>query len=156
MSADGLPAEGGCICGQVRFRVSAPPVLTMACHCRGCQQLTSSAFSLSAMFPADGFAVTQGEPVLGGKHREDVEQFYCPHCKGWLFTRPKQATWFVNVRSTLLDAPPPRWTTPYVDMYVSEKLDWVATPAQHSFPKFPELDAFRELMGLYQAELGAT
>ena len=28
-----LPREGGCRCGQVRFKVTAPPLLTMACHC---------------------------------------------------------------------------------------------------------------------------
>ena len=154
MGENGLPVEGGCLCGQVRFRVNAPPMLTMACHCRGCQQLTSSAFSLSAMFPSESVEVIQGEPVLGGLHREDVHQFYCPNCKGWLFTRPQQATWFVNVRTTLLDEP--RWTTPFADMFVSEKVDWVATPAQHSFPRFPELDAFRGLMEAYQAQAAAT
>src|SRR5262249_50818477 len=77
---NGLPVEGGCICGQVRFRVNAPPMLTMACHCRGCQQLTSSAFSLSAVFPSEAFEVIAGEPVVGGKHRDDVRQFYCPNC----------------------------------------------------------------------------
>jgi hypothetical protein len=30
-----LPWEGGCLCGEIRFRVGAPPLLTMACHCRG-------------------------------------------------------------------------------------------------------------------------
>ena len=142
--------EGGCLCGQVRFRISAPPVLTMACHCRGCQKLTSSAFSLSAMFASEAFEVTDGEPVLGGAHREEVGQFFCPNCKSWLFTRPRQAAWLVNVRTTLLDEP--RWTTPYVDIYASEKVDWVTTPAEHSFPQFPELDAFRGLMEAYQAE----
>jgi hypothetical protein len=154
MSANGLPAEGGCLCGQVRFRVSAPPLLTMTCHCRGCQKLTSSAFSLSAMFPSESFEVIQGEPALGGARREDVQQFFCPNCKGWLFTRPLQAAWMVNVRTTLLDEP--RWTTPYVDMYTSEKVDWVTTPAQHSFPKFPELTAFRGLMEAYQAGAATT
>jgi len=154
MSADGLPVEGGCLCGEVRFRIGAAPLLTMACHCRGCQKLTSGAFSLSAMVASDSFAVTAGEPVLGGAHRDDVEQFFCPNCKSWLFTRPLQAAWMVNVRTTLLD--PPRWTTPYVEFFTSEKLDWVATPAKQAFPKFPELDAFRALIRAYQAETGAT
>ena len=61
-----LPWEGGCRCGEVRFRVSAPPLLTAACHCTGCQRMSSSAYSLSAAIPSDGFEVTQGEPVLGG------------------------------------------------------------------------------------------
>ena len=27
-----LPWEGGCRCGEVRFRVTAPPLLSAACH----------------------------------------------------------------------------------------------------------------------------
>lgn len=37
------------------------PILTMACHCRGCQRMSASAFSLTAMFPNSDFA-----PGLGG------------------------------------------------------------------------------------------
>lgn len=61
---------GQCRCGQVRFTVSQAPLLTMACHCRGCQRMSASAFSLSAAIPLEGFAVTQGEPVIGGLHGE--------------------------------------------------------------------------------------
>lgn len=61
-----MPITGQCRCGQVRFEVSAKPLLTMACHCRGCQQMTASAFSLSAAIPTEGFRVTSGEPVIGG------------------------------------------------------------------------------------------
>lgn len=28
-----LPWHGGCLCGGIRFRISVPPFLTMACHC---------------------------------------------------------------------------------------------------------------------------
>ena len=54
-----LPWEAGCRCGQVRLKLSAPPLLTAACHCTGCQRMTASAFSLSIAVPSEGFAVTQ-------------------------------------------------------------------------------------------------
>ena len=38
-----LPAEGGCCCGRMRFRITVAPLLAMACHCRGCQSMTGSA-----------------------------------------------------------------------------------------------------------------
>ncbi len=68
MSWPDLPWQGGCRCGQVRLQVTAPPLLTMACHCTGCQRMTASAFSLSIALPAEGLAVTRGEPVIGGLH----------------------------------------------------------------------------------------
>jgi hypothetical protein len=61
-----LPWEGGCRCSETRFRITKPPLLTMACHCTGCQRMSASAFSLSIAVPADGFELTKGEAVLGG------------------------------------------------------------------------------------------
>jgi len=61
-----LPWDGGCRCGEVRLRVTAPPLLAMACHCTGCQRMSSSAYSLSLAIPTAGFEVVAGEPVRGG------------------------------------------------------------------------------------------
>lgn len=149
MDQQNLPVEGGCRCGQVRIRISAPPILTMACHCNGCQKMTASAFSLSAAIPADGFAVTAGEPVIGGLHGAEAHHYFCPHCLSWVFTRAEGLDWFVNVRPTLLD--PPRWATPYIETFTSEKLSWAATPAVRSFPAFPTFEEYQQLTADYQA-----
>ena len=60
MKQPALPAEGGCRCGGVRFRVTKAPLITMACHCTGCQKMTASAYSTSVAIPADGFEVIKG------------------------------------------------------------------------------------------------
>ena len=146
----GLPVEGSCRCGQVRMRVSKPPLLTMACHCTGCQRMTASAFSLSAAIPSDGFEVTAGEPVIGGLHAEQAQHYFCPHCKSWMFTRAAGMDWFVNVRPTLLDGAP--WSAPFVETYTREKLAWASTPAAHSFAEFPPPEAYGPLTEAYQAE----
>jgi hypothetical protein len=150
MSKSNLPQEGGCRCGQVRFRINAPPLLTMACHCTGCQKMTASAFSLSAAIPSEGFSVTKGEPVLGGLHGA-TRHYFCPHCMSWMFTRPEGMDWFVNVRATLLDDPSA--FTPFVETWTSEKLPWASTPAVHSFEKLP---TFEEYVGLTQEYAGLT
>jgi hypothetical protein len=145
-----LPMNGGCRCGQVRFSISAPPLFTGACHCTGCQRMTSSAFSLSVGCRSDSFAVTQGAPVVGGLHGPDVSHYFCPYCMSWMFTRPTGMDQFVNVRATLLDDA--RWFTPFIETYTSEKLAWVTTPAVHSFEKFPPLDVYQSLMKDYAAQ----
>ena len=60
-----LPWGGACLCGQIRFWISAPPLLTAACHCAWCQKRSASAYSLTITVPTGGFAVTRGEPELG-------------------------------------------------------------------------------------------
>jgi len=141
--------SGQCLCGQVAIRISAPPIVTMACHCRGCQRLTSSAFSLSVAIPSEGFAVTQGEPVLGALHGPH-RHYYCPNCMSWMFTRPAGMDWFVNVRTTMLDDPAA--FPPFIETATDEKLPWVTTPAAHSFTAFPSMEDFPPLIAAYAAQ----
>lgn len=146
-----LPWTGGCRCGQVRFRLTAAPLLSMACHCTGCQRMTASAFSLSLAIPKAGFELTQGETVEGGLHGAANHRF-CPRCMSWMFTEPEYVPHLVNVRTTMLDDH--RGLAPFVETYTSEKLDWASTPAIHSFEKFPELDAWEGLTAAYGQQTG--
>jgi hypothetical protein len=135
--------DGVCRCGQVRFRVHGAPVITMACHCTGCQRMTASAFSLSALYPSQKFEVVQGEPDIGGLHGA-TRHFFCPHCMSWLFTRPEGLDEFVNVRATMLDNA--RDFTPFIETYKAEALPWATTPAVHSFDMLPPLERYPELV----------
>lgn len=139
---------GSCRCGQVEFEVSAPPLLTMACHCRGCQKMTASAFSLSVAVPADGFRLITGDPVIGGLHGAS-RHYFCPSCMSWLFTRPEGMEAFVNVRSTLLDER--NWDVPFIETCTSEKLPWASTPAKHSYERFPPPEDYETLVAEYCA-----
>ncbi len=141
-----LPWNGGCRCGQLRILTTALPILTMACHCRGCQRMSASAFSLTAMFTSSDFTVTAGEPVIGGLHGEH-RHFFCKHCKSWVFTRPHGVSQFVSVRATMFDDV--SWFVPFVESYTSEKLPWATTPARHRFEKFPAMTDYAGLVAEY-------
>jgi hypothetical protein len=134
-----LPWSGGCRCDRVRFQITAPPIGTMACHCRGCQRMSASAFSLSVLIPSAGFTVT-GDVVVGGIHGPTAKHYHCDYCKGWMFTRPTGMDQFVNVRATLLDDA--SWFVPFVETATSEGLPWAKTGAKHSFPNIPGPEAF--------------
>lgn len=148
MTTNDESRDGGCRCGAVRFRVKGRPMITMACHCTGCQKMTSSAFSLSSFYPQESFELLQGETVLGGLQQE-LKHHFCPDCKSWLFTRASAIGPFVNVRSTLIDDS--RGYKPFIETYTCEMLPWAKTPAEHSFEKFPPMERFPELMAAYAA-----
>lgn len=141
-----LPLDGVCRCGRVKIRISAPPLITMACHCTGCQRMSGSAYSLSAAIPTEGFAVIEGEPVVAGASAEAGHHF-CPHCMTWMFTRPQGLDFFVNVRPTMLEDT--SWYSPFIETYTSEKLAWATTPAEHSYEKFPAMEDFEPLLSSY-------
>jgi hypothetical protein len=137
------------MCGEIRFRVSAPPLLTMACHCTGCQRLSASAYSVSMAVPSEGFEITRGEPVVGGLHGPH-RQLYCPRCKNWMFTHPHGMDFFVNIRATMLDDH--AWVAPFVETYTSEKLPWATTGAVHSFAGQPDMQAYTPLVEAFARE----
>ncbi|MBO6765387.1 GFA family protein [Maricaulis sp.] len=147
MSEDHETHTGSCRCGQTRMEVTAPALITMACHCDGCRKMTSSAFSLSAMVPAEAFSVVGEEPVKGGLRGPQLDHYFCPHCMSWMFTRIVGMDALVNVRASLFDTRD--WATPFIETMTSEKLDWATTPAVHSYPAFPPMGDFQSLMTEY-------
>ncbi|MBO0903973.1 GFA family protein [Jiella sonneratiae] len=139
-----LPRSGSCRCGALTFEVRAAPAITAACHCRGCQKMTAGPYSLTWMLPEDGFAVTAGEPVLGGLKGPQTEHYFCPSCLTWVFSKPKRIAGFVNLRSPMLDDTSD--VAPFIEAWVSEKLAFAETGAAHSFPQFPPPEAFGPLL----------
>ena len=139
-----LPWSGGCRCDRVRFEITAAPLLTMECHCSGCQRMSASAYSLSMAIPTPGFAVTRGEPAIGGLHGAS-KHMHCPHCKSWMFTHPAgMEDQFVNVRPTMLDEHV--WFAPFVETCTSEGFAWAKTGAVHSFPNIPGMEVYGPLV----------
>ena len=144
--------QGQCRCGAVRFTAAGSPLITMACHCRGCQNMSGSAFSLSSLYSSAAFEVTGGEPVLGGLRRE-TRHFFCPECLSWLFTRPPGMDDYVNVRSTMFeDAASHR---PYMETHWREALPGIETGAVERFETVPDEDRFGPLIAAYAQWSGA-
>ena len=145
--------QGGCRCGKVRFEATGAPMLTVACHCTGCQHMTASAFSLSDGYSTEAFRVTSGETALGGIHG-GTRHHHCGYCKSWLYTQPEGLDTFVNVRSTMFDRPSAE--PPFVEVFTGESLPWVNTGAAHSYEQLPEMEEWPTLMRDYARRAGAT
>jgi hypothetical protein len=75
--------QGGCLCGDVRYRVEGKPIVCLACHCTFCQRLTSSAYSSVAYFKDT--QVTIAGDIKEYEHRSDetgraTVLKFCPRC----------------------------------------------------------------------------
>lgn len=143
-----LPAEGGCRCGHLRFRVTRATLFTAACHCRGCQRMTAGPYSLSAAIPENGLEVLQGDTAPAGAdpafgHRA------CPRCLSWVWTEHPMMEGFVNLRATMLDEP--AWAAPFAETWTAEKLPFARSGAVRSFPGFPPPEEFAALLADYAA-----
>lgn len=149
MKPSKLPMTGKCRCGEVKFEITIEPMMTAACHCTGCQRMSGSAYSLTAMIPVDGFCVTEGDTVVGGLKGPQLHHHFCPSCMTWMFTRIEGVEAFVNLRPTLLEDP--RWFSPFIETMTAEKLDWAITPARHRFEGFPTMEELPDLLAEFAA-----
>ena len=130
-----LPLEGTCLCGVVRVRATQPPILTLACHCHDCQKLTASAYSLTAMIPSEGFSVSGGRLIIGGRKTRQRRHYFCGECMTFVYTQIVGKSERVNVRASIFDNA--ACLKPFLELMTDEKLPWVTVPAVHSFTSFP-------------------
>lgn len=76
--------EGGCLCGNVRFRTTEPPLRTISCHCSFCQRLTGSSFYTESLFSYDAVEFNDSK-LHRYQHTSDVSGkavfvHFCPNC----------------------------------------------------------------------------
>ena len=130
----GVQREGGCACGEVRYRLTAEPMFTQCCHCLNCQRQTGSAFVINMLIEADRVDVFAGEPQAVDVPRDDgsAQRIHrCPTCQVAVFseyTRPE----VMFVRAGTLDEPSA--VVPNAHIYTRSKVPWVELP--DSVPAF--------------------
>jgi hypothetical protein len=126
--------EGGCACGEVRYRLASEPLFVHCCHCLHCQRQTGSAFVVNVLIETDRVELLTGEPHpvdvprTGGKKQRI---FRCPTCETALFSRYTRAG-IRFVRAGTLDDPSS--VTPDVHIFTRSKVPWVVLP--ESVPAF--------------------
>ena len=128
--------EGGCSCGEVRYRVESEPLFTHCCHCLNCQRQTGSAFVINLLIEADRVKLLTGALEAVEVPRDDgsTQTIYrCPRCQIAAFSRYSRPD-VLFVRGGTLDDPSA--VAPDVHIYTRSKLDWVALP--ESVPAFEE------------------
>jgi len=122
------PREGGCACGEVRYRLTSDPLFVHCCHCTNCQLQTGSAFVINVLIETDHVEVVAGEPVpvsvprSGGKKQKI---WRCQTCQIALFSQyTRRQVRFV--RAGTLDEPAS--VSPDVHIFTRSKLPWVTLP----------------------------
>lgn len=126
-----FPAEGGCDCGTVRYRIESSPLFVHCCHCRWCQRESGASFALNALIEAD--RVTElGQspeyvhtPTASGKGQRIAR---CPICKVAVWSNYAGTGPLVKfIRVGTLDNPD--LLPPDIHIFTSSKQPWVVLPA---------------------------
>ena len=115
--------EGGCLCGGVRYRVTAAAIDSGYCHCRMCQRNSGAPVVAWTTFPATGFSWTTGSPASYASSPQIRRQF-CAHCGSYLVFRREEST-EVSVNTASLDDPGA--FQPQMHIFVESRIPWFRT-----------------------------
>ena len=79
MVEETTPITGGCLCGAVRFRITAEPLAAHYCHCSMCRKQTGGPFGVFATVQSEGFSFTKGKPAAYESSPGNMRHF-CGAC----------------------------------------------------------------------------
>lgn len=140
--------EGGCACGEARYRLTSKPMFVHCCHCRDCQRQTGSAFVINALIETERVEKIAGRtkatsvPTDSGRphviHR-------CPTCRIAVWSHYGGVERLSFVRVGTLDEPSA--LPPDVHIYTRSKLPWIVLP-----PNIPAFEAYYDSKSLWPAE----
>lgn len=121
-----LPQTGGCMCGALRYELSAPPVMIYNCHCTNCQKISGSAFNTSVIVAETALRFTAGAPARvewvsdQGTTRSGL---FCGTCGTRIVNGGVPSTGVFSLRAGTLDDT--SWVQPVGDTFTSSAQPWV-------------------------------
>jgi len=131
-----LPLTGGCLCGAVRFEVTAQPVSAGYCHCTRCQRRTGTAASVSARLEPGSLRLLSGEEHLRAwEPDEGFAKVFCLACGAGLWSQDPDDPETKGVRLGAFDSDP--GVRPSYHQYVAYAAPWEPIP-DDGLPRFPE------------------
>jgi hypothetical protein len=130
MAEDSAELEGGCACGEVRYRLKSSPMFVHCCHCTSCQTESGSAFAINALIEPDRIELLEGapEPVVTPSESGKGQVIHrCQACRVALWSVYGGAGDRIRfVRVGTLDDP--GRLPPDIHIYTRSKLPWIILP----------------------------
>lgn len=114
--------QGSCLCGGYRYRIDAPVLQMVNCHCSLCRKAHAAAFATFAVVPASAFTVLQGADLV--QYFESSPGFHRAFCRVCGSTVPvaREGAEQVFIPAGTLDDSP--GVKPSAHIFVHSKADW--------------------------------
>jgi hypothetical protein len=131
-----MPMTGGCLCGKVRYEITAPLVVAAYCHCTRCQRRTGSAAEASARIAPGSLRVLSGQELIKAwRPPAGFADLFCSNCGGPLWCQSLTDPEVISVRLGTIDGDP--GIRPTARAYVAYAAAWEPIP-DDGLPRFPE------------------
>ena len=144
-----FPQYGGCLCGDVRYRLDEDPVTLYACHCTDCQRQSGSSFALTLVARSEAVAVVRGQPEERSVTLPDgrvKSASVCGRCDTRLLF-PSRVAGLRGIEPGTLDDT--SWLRPAGHIWTRSAQPWVAIP--DGALRFEEQPRDGEMLSLVRA-----
>jgi hypothetical protein len=119
--------RGGCLCGAVRYEVSAPFLRANFCHCSRCRKHTGAAASAQGRVPQAGFRLLAGsDRIVVFNPPGGMAKAFCDRCGSSLFGGSWPNGPEVSIRLGTLDDDP--GIRPQFHNYIADAPPWLGIP----------------------------
>ena len=127
---------GGCLCGAVRYKVSADMIFSGKCYCEDCRKTSSSGHWSVYAVPEPSVAVTGKltEYKKSGGSGQPITRRFCPVCGSRISTTAAAMPGVMLLTASSLDEP--EKFVSQMSIYTSRAPSWDRPPGDS--PMFPE------------------
>jgi hypothetical protein len=128
---------GGCLCGAVRYKVTADMIFSGKCYCEDCRKTSSSGHGSVYAVPEQSVSITGKltEYKKKGGSGQPITRRFCPVCGSRISATPEVMPGVMLITASTLDDP--SQFTSQMSIYTSRAPAWDRPPADS--PMFPEM-----------------
>jgi hypothetical protein len=116
---------GGCLCGAVRYELTAEPIATMVCNCTICQKSSGSALSTIALVAREALSVNgelKGYEYAGDSGNK-LEINFCPNCGAPILLNIRRMPDIVSIKAGSFDDT--AWFKPSMSIWNDSAQAWM-------------------------------
>ena len=120
----GAEHSGGCLCGTIRFRMTADPLWVAYCHCESCRRHTGSVVATFAGFAESAVSFSEGTPAVF-ESSPHVWRSFCGRCGSPISYRSTRFPGEVHFYIGVMDRP--EQYLPQAHVHHGERVPWFDT-----------------------------
>lgn len=136
---------GSCLCGAIRYSISAPISELRSCRCKNCQKASGAGGSVNAAVPSSAFQLTQGTPKRYSAVADSgrtLHRYFCGDCGSPIYSQRATTPETMMVRAGTLDESSGLKITTNIWTKSARSWDYI-DPATKQFPGQPDAPAAR-------------
>jgi hypothetical protein len=146
-----FPQRGGCLCGAVRYELSALQLAVYSCHCKDCQRMSVSTHTISMLVRRADVTLLCGDFAIYEKTADSgrtVRRLRCANCGTPVWNEASAEAPMLIMKAGNLDDM--AWAQPVGNVWTRSRMPWVEI--DESLPHYEKQPAERDaLIAAWQA-----